>query len=535
MRDYESLPRSSLDSDFDDDEAALKEFRRQQWRRRRRFLSISVLLRKCRRICRPLYLLIALLLFLLVQVTFNGSYTSPPPFDIPPNETVYIAANIVNSDLISGAWGKNLVGLVKLIGKERVFVSIYGGPKSALRELESMLDCEYSIVSEEESPIDVAHLPHITLPTTGEQKVKRIAYLASVRNRALEPLDTLDRRFDKLLFVNDVFFSPSDATRLLWGTNIIDGKARYRSVCATDFTTSWKYYDTFATRDLEGYSIGLPIFPWFANEGSAVSRRDVLAEKDAVRVKSCWGGMVAFDARYFQPSDTNAKTALDHPRSFPDLQEKEEDRDQHEEPAGLPLRFRAEPEPFYDSSECCLIHADIASIPRFTSSSHDHPPPSSKDMGIFMNPYVRVTYDSQTRSYIWLAKRFERLFALPQAIINKFAHLPVHNARREEEVGEIIKDRVWQPYNNTSSSLNKDELLAKLGSERDIRYRSDFTPGDWESMGRYEDVDRVARRGGFCAVRQLLVYREGKLEEGERNWQNLLGELPPLEKSPNHK
>ncbi|KAH8801494.1 cryptococcal mannosyltransferase 1-domain-containing protein [Xylogone sp. PMI_703] len=514
MRDYEPLPRSSVDTDFDE-EVALKELRYLQRPRRHCCFSISTLIRKGRRVFRPLYLLITLILFLFVQVTFNASYVSPPPFDIPSNETVYIAANIVNGDLISGAWGKSLAGLVDLIGKDRVFVSIYGGPKSALLELEDMLDCEYSIVPEEDYPIEVDHLPRITLPTTSEQKIKRIAYLASVRNRALAPLDALNRRFDKLLFLNDVIFSPQDATRLLWGTNVIDGKAEYRSVCATDFATSWKYYDTFATRDLQGYSIGLPIFPWFANEGSAQSRNDVLAEKDAVRVKSCWGGMVAFDARYFQPEDPSAKAVLAPPRSVPRLQEKNHYWDQYEEPAKLPLRFRAEPDPFYDSSECCLIHADISSLPEFTSSR----PSSSRDLGIFMNPYVRVTYDSQTHSYLWIAKRFERLFALPQAIINKIVHLPVYNARRTEEAGDVISDRIWIPYNTSNPSK-------EFSSERGA---PDLTPEDWNNLGRYENVQRISRRGGFCAVRQLLVYKPGPLEEGERNWENLRREMPPLE------
>lgn len=75
--------------------------------------------------------------------------------------------------------------------------------------------------------------------------------------------------------------------------------ARYKAVCAVDFVESWKFYDTFATRDAEGYSIGVPVFPWFVNEGEARSRRDVLEGRNAVRVKSCWGGMVAFDGRYF--------------------------------------------------------------------------------------------------------------------------------------------------------------------------------------------------------------------------------------------
>ena len=46
--------------------------------------------------------------------------------------------------------------------------------------------------------------------------------------------------------------------------------------------------------------MGFPIYPWFSSAGKAQSRQDVFDQKDAVRVKSCWGGMVAFNAKFFQ-------------------------------------------------------------------------------------------------------------------------------------------------------------------------------------------------------------------------------------------
>src|SRR5271167_1432468 len=124
---YDLLPRSS--SDFDD------EFKDR--RRIRQYPSIFSLLRKVRRVCRPICVVLAFVVFLVWQVTFNGSYTNPPPFAIPPNETVFIAANIIDASLITGAWGRSLRALVDLIGKDRVFVSIYGGPTSALQVLDT--------------------------------------------------------------------------------------------------------------------------------------------------------------------------------------------------------------------------------------------------------------------------------------------------------------------------------------------------------------------------------------------------------------
>jgi hypothetical protein len=154
--------------------------------------------------------------------------------------------------------------------------------------------------------LDLLQLPHITTPS-GDERVKRIVYLAEARNRALRPLDETSEKFDRVLFLNDLAFDPLDALQLLFSTNLDpenDHKPRYRAACAVDFINPFKFYDTYATRDLEGYSMGLPFFPWFSNPGSGQSRKDVLAGKDAVPVRSCWGGMVAFDAQFFQPGET---------------------------------------------------------------------------------------------------------------------------------------------------------------------------------------------------------------------------------------
>lgn len=510
---YELLPRNS--SDIDNNAFKDKPVRR----RYHNLLSLPLAgFRKSRRVCRPLFVFPAIVVFFLWQITFNASYTNPPPFIPHPSETVYIAANIIDGHLVEGAWGASLLDLIDTIGRDRVYVSIYGGPTDALKHLEAVLECEHSIVSEEEHPIALSSIPHTKLPT-GEERIKRISYLAEVRNKALEPLNTLTRHFDRVLFINDVFFSPDDATRLLWGTNVnMYGKAEYKAVCAADFITSWKYYDTYGTRDFEGYSIGVPIFPWFANEGDALSRRDVLAGRDMVRVKSCWGGMVAFDARYFQNAIPEPARQIDIAHLTRDVVEPS--------PLTLPLRFRSEPEPFWDSSECCLIHADIMALPPFPSYSEQATAhkPLDWQAGIFLNPYVRVSYSAGTQRWIWLAKRFERLFTVPQAIINHMAHMPRFNYRRTEREGEVVHDRIWvSTKNNNYENPGQERGLDKratLGSGRGKAY--------WAGEGHYEDFNRTATRGGYCGVRQLLVLREGNTDK-DGNWDNLLDQVPPLD------
>ncbi|OBT38890.1 hypothetical protein VE00_10588 [Pseudogymnoascus sp. WSF 3629] len=518
--EYDPIPLS----DFDDIDS--ERYKSKHWARRRRCPSALHLFRRTPRLFRPVYLIIAFFAFLNWQIIFNASYRSPPPFTTPREGNVYIAANIINADLITGAWGKSLKDLVDLIGKDRVYVSIYGGPTAALKTLESKLDCDNSLVSEEDDPIDLDALPHITL-SNGKQRTKRIAFLAEVRNRALEPLNTLDKKFDKVLFINDVFFSAADAARILWGTNVnAQGVSEYKAACAMDFINSWKYYDTFATRDFEGYSMGLPIYPWFSSEGNAVSRRDVLAGRDAVRVKSCWGGMVAFDARYLQrdlSSTTKTRATSGEPTDL---------TPRKVEPPQLPIRFRSEPEPFWDSSECCLIHADIMAATPFQAPSKE----VSKTYGdgIFVNPYVRVTYDASTYNYLWLAQRFERLFRGPQSIINSIAKLPRYNYRRAEAEGDIVDDREWVPNttSRTRSELGGESSWqsSEMASSRTKRGSSKAGKGKeyWDKKGHYVDVKREATRGAYCGVRSLLVLKESK-GEGEGNWDTMLDEVPPLE------
>ena len=156
--DYAPLPRSS--SDLEDNNLTFNSFKDKPRRRSPR--CAPSFLRKARRVCRPPYIFIFLLIFLSWQIIFNASYINPPPFLLDDQETVYIAANIIDADLINGAWGKSLLGLVDLIGKERVFVSIYGGPADALKELEAKLPCEKSIVSQDADPIPLNEIPPAT-------------------------------------------------------------------------------------------------------------------------------------------------------------------------------------------------------------------------------------------------------------------------------------------------------------------------------------------------------------------------------------
>ncbi len=452
-----------------------------------------------RRICFLFYAALGIILALVsVTAIFQPSYTRPPAHyealrkrslqaaengrANPNNEKVFIAASIhgKGGKLVDGAWGNAVLGLIELLGSENVFLSIYENDSGAeaqlaFRHFEDKVQCQRKLVFEDQLPID--ELPKVTLPD-GSHRVKRVAYLAEVRNRALRPLDEASNtKYDRLLFLNDVIFDPIDAAQLLLSTNTADnGKASYRAACAVDFINPFKYYDTFATRDLEGYSMGVPFFPWYSSAGGGHSRQDVLDGTDAVRVKSCWGGMVAFDAKYFQ----NTETSLELEERSDVVINANTSPEKSTRSTPLPIRFRAEPDLYWDASECCLVHADLL----MAGSKKD----VTRDYEIFHNPFVRVAYDSRTLWWLKYTRCFERLYTIPHHLVNKLVGLPWLNPRRAELEGENVKERVWTP----------DKSM--------------------DAGGSFREVTRVATSGGYCGIRMLQVIKEAP-RQGEKNWE----------------
>ncbi|EXJ83420.1 hypothetical protein A1O1_07043 [Capronia coronata CBS 617.96] len=426
-----------------------------------------------------------ILVTVIVGGVFFPGYTHLPPYYVDlrhkalasrdagranvHNQKVFIAASIYDKDgkLCGGDWADNVLDLIELLGPENAFLSIYvndSGPeaKKALDDLQRRVPCDHALVFEDH--LDIGQVTHITAPD-GSQRVKRIEYLAEVRNRALKPLENSTTTYDKLLYLNDVVFHPIDAAQLLFSTHIVaDGRTDYRAACAVDFINPFKFYDTFATRDIEGYSMGLPFFPWFSANGDEQTHQDVLDGKDAVRVKSCWGGMVAFDARFFQKRNVGSDDLVTAGNQSPSN-------------LSAPYRFRAEKEIYWDASECCLIQADIQS-------------PEPGNSGIYMNPFVRVAYDTKTLSWLGFTRRFERLYTPIHFLLDIVTNAPSYNPRRDEEPWHEVIDTVWVP---------------------------DMTS---EQGGSFQQVARIATHTGFCGRQGFTVMKEN-ITEGERNWEGI--------------
>ncbi|KMU85333.1 hypothetical protein CIHG_03117 [Coccidioides immitis H538.4] len=373
----------------------------------------------------------------------------------PRNEKVFIAASIYDRDgsLARGQWGRNVLDLIELLGPDNTYLSVFENDSgdvsaAALQDLEQKVPCNRSMVYEPH--LDLKNIPRVTLPG-GSERLKRIAFLSEVRNRALQPLDDPDReRFDKLLYINDVFFDPIDAVQLLFATNVDkDGKSQYRAAFMTHLPpeiskdTRPAFPSILGSQTLEKARVGATFYT------SAM-----LSESEAVGVASASLETSHGDRRHHQSLT---------PRAF------------------HPARFRAEPDPYWDASECCLINADI-----------QIPPHKSKepiDTGIYMNPYIRVAYDTSTLSWLGLTRRFERLYSLPHNILNHLVGMPWYNPRREERAGQRVEQTVWSP-----------------------------------EKGSYETVTRVAGTGGFCGRRALQVMIPNP-KKGHKNWEML--PVPP--------
>ncbi|PWY77384.1 putative polysaccharide export protein [Aspergillus heteromorphus CBS 117.55] len=295
----------------------------------------------------------------------------PPPS--PQPERIYIASVHWNTEaILRSHWNEAVIRLAEKWGAGNVFVSVFesgswDNTKGALRDLDRDLDRlgvrrnitlsptthreEISAIPSSEGWVDTPR---------GQKELRRIPYLARIRNWTLRPLEDLQRQgilFDKILFLGDVVFTVDDIIALL-RTN--DGV--YSAACSLDFMRPPAYYDTFALRDSEGDGHLMPTWPYFRSTDS----RNALLSMSPIPVKSCWNGIVAMPTEPFL--------------------------------SPTPLRFRGIPDSLaqfhLEASECCLIHADN---------------PLSRALGVYLNPLVRVGYTGAAYAAVhpfWLSPRY---------------------------------------------------------------------------------------------------------------------------------
>ena len=176
------------------------------------------------------FVVLTLDLFLSYQSSYPHISSVTTARDLTGLQSVYIASTQWNSGkLLQEHWIPSLLQVVKGFKDANiaVFVSIYENgswddTKSILRQLRQTLEdsgVRHEIVIDDTSHEQVianARAQNASdsgwLKTAYGKEMRRISYLAKVRNKALKPLARLNEEgitFDRVLYINDVVFSVS--------------------------------------------------------------------------------------------------------------------------------------------------------------------------------------------------------------------------------------------------------------------------------------------------------------------------------------
>jgi hypothetical protein len=186
---------------------------------------------------RPKPLLITLIVILLLDAyLITSSHPKPTRTStLSPglkDQKIFIASMARNSEyMLRLYWNSALIRLVGALGTSNVYVSILESgsqedTKGALRDLETKLNelgvqnkIVLGIDSEQQAEM-LKHVPEEDADRTGwiftargetGWELRRIPYLAELRNRVMQPLlqEARDTKFDKVLWINDVVFTVS--------------------------------------------------------------------------------------------------------------------------------------------------------------------------------------------------------------------------------------------------------------------------------------------------------------------------------------
>ena len=114
-----------------------------------------------------------------------------------PNHTYFIALNLYNSQLVFPTIMQALIAFTRVVGTDRVFISIY---ENGSTDSTGLLLQEFDRLV---SGLGIAHVISTNTAKSDFKHHNRIALLAEYRNRALAPLFDWEKKADKILFLND--------------------------------------------------------------------------------------------------------------------------------------------------------------------------------------------------------------------------------------------------------------------------------------------------------------------------------------------
>lgn len=150
----------------------------------------------------------------------------------PPQNVLFVAANLYNSEAILPRFSASLFELAKAVGEDNIFISIYESNSN---------DKTKAMLARFEADLRKRRVPHhIEMATTNdhigvEGNYNRIEFLAKTRNRVYDALEvqpgsSYKARVNRVLWLNDVLFDSSSVLDLL-NTN----EGRFDVACGLDY------------------------------------------------------------------------------------------------------------------------------------------------------------------------------------------------------------------------------------------------------------------------------------------------------------
>ncbi|CAE6462568.1 unnamed protein product [Rhizoctonia solani] len=234
---------------------------------------------------------------------------------------VFIAINLLQNEELMPTLTRELVALIRVLGPDRVFVSIYENASMDLTVMHLRLLCQI---------FDALGAPYRVIAkglTELQQKENghRISRLSALRNAALEPLSN-PSEFDTVLWLNDVFHCHTDVLELL----LQKQQQGAVQACGLDYGPKGLIYDRWVMRTMRGtpFYNQSDLVDFFSSDITHKPRPEVLPTPedaqdkvalergDPFQVFSCWNGVTAFSASVFAPpTSLRFRTALNDPES----------------------------------------------------------------------------------------------------------------------------------------------------------------------------------------------------------------------------
>ncbi|OMJ16953.1 Alpha-1,3-mannosyltransferase CMT1 [Smittium culicis] len=204
--------------------------------------------------------------------------------------------NLFNNEEIISYYIQELALVIKFLGAENVFLSIYEN---------GSVDKTAEIIQAFKSFLEPFNIRHSikTEKNSRPEKFHRIGYLAEIRNKALEPLKEEEGKgykYDKIVFMNDITFCRNDILELLYQSDIQK----------SDFTVPLDihvvgdpkhlgYRDSWVGRDLSGNVIIGGLENLITHKGTDQRYKEGLP----FQVQCGWNGVAILNSKPFYGKD----------------------------------------------------------------------------------------------------------------------------------------------------------------------------------------------------------------------------------------